>query len=69
MRLAGEECLLMYLETSGAATKLTVAKTTAAGARQNLAYLVPVGKGGRYYVQVAISKPGAGQYTLRWTRR
>jgi hypothetical protein len=54
---------------AAAATKLTVAKTTAAGARQRLAYRVPAGKGGRYYLQVAISKPGAGQYTLRWTRR
>ena len=54
---------------ASAATRLTVAKTTAAGSRQKLAYLVPAGKGGRYYLQVAISRPGSGQYTLRWTRR
>jgi hypothetical protein len=55
---------------AGASIKeLTVARTTAAGAKQRFTYVVPARKGGRYYVQVAISKPGAGAYTLRWTRR
>jgi len=26
------------------------------------------GKGGRYYLQVTIAKPGAGRYTLSWKR-
>jgi hypothetical protein len=49
--------------------KLTVAKTRGAGVKQRLVYVVPAGKGGRYYLQVTISKPGAGAYILRWARR
>jgi hypothetical protein len=48
--------------------KLSVASSTRAGSRQRLAYVVPPGKGGRYYVQVKIARPGAGAYTLGWTK-
>ena len=53
----------------GASSRLEVAKTGAVGAKARLAYLVPAAKGGRYYLQVAIEKPGAGAYTLTWARR
>jgi subtilisin family serine protease len=53
----------------GASSKVDVAKTATAGARARLTYLVPAGKSGRYYLQVAISKPGAASYTLSWARR
>jgi subtilisin family serine protease len=48
--------------------KFSVARSTRVGAIQRLAYVVPVAKGGRYYLQVRIAKPGAGAYTLNWTK-
>lgn len=48
--------------------KLSVASSTRAGAKQRLSYVVPAGKGGRYYLQVKIARPGAGAYTLSWTK-
>jgi subtilisin family serine protease len=48
--------------------KLSVARSTRAGARQRLSYVVPAAKGGRYYLQVKIARPGADSYTLSWTK-
>jgi subtilisin family serine protease len=55
----------------GAANKLEVARSTRVGATQRLSYLVPAGESGRYYLQVTVTRPGAGAYTLSWkkTRR
>jgi hypothetical protein len=52
----------------GASSKFDVARA-AASAKPRLAYVVPAGKGGRYYLQLSIAKPGAGAYTLSWARR
>jgi subtilisin family serine protease len=49
--------------------KLEVASSKPIGAAQRLGYAVPAGKGGRYYVQVKLQRPGGGAYTLRWARR
>jgi subtilisin family serine protease len=48
--------------------KLSVAGSTGAGARQRLSYVVPAAEGGRYYLQVRIVRPGAGAYSLAWTK-
>ena len=52
----------------GASRTLQVARSTVTGARQRLSYAVPAGKGGRYYLQVRIVRPGATGYTLSWRR-
>jgi subtilisin family serine protease len=49
--------------------KLEVATSRRVAAKQRLSYLAPVGKSGRYYLQVAMERPGAGAYTLRWAKR
>jgi subtilisin family serine protease len=49
--------------------RLEVASSRQVGTRQGLGYAVPAGKGGRYYVQVRMQRPGAGAYTLRWAKR
>jgi hypothetical protein len=38
-------------------------------ARERFAYRAPRGRGGWYYIQVKIEKPGSGPYTLRFTKR
>ena len=48
--------------------KLSVASSTRVGARQRLSYVVPAGRAGRYYLQVRIVRPGAGAYTVSWTK-
>jgi subtilisin family serine protease len=48
--------------------KFSVARSMRVGAIQRLSYVVPAAKGGRYYVQVRIAKPGSGAYTLNWTK-
>jgi subtilisin family serine protease len=53
----------------GAVKKLKVASSKRVGAKQRLSYLVAAGKGGRYYLQVTIVRPGAGAYTLSWAKR
>jgi subtilisin family serine protease len=53
----------------GAANKLEVAGSTRFGAKQRLSYLVPAGESGRYYLQVTMTRPGSGAYTLSWTKR
>jgi subtilisin family serine protease len=50
----------------GASRRLAVARSAAQGPRQRIAYAVPRGKGGRYYVQVRVSAPGGGPYSLHW---
>ena len=52
-----------------AVRKLQVASSRLVGANQGLGYVVPAAKGGRYYVQVTLQRPGAGAYTLRWAKR
>jgi serine protease len=51
------------------ARRLSVARASRPGARQRISYAPPAGKGGRYYLQMTITKPGAGRYTLSWTKR
>jgi subtilisin family serine protease len=53
----------------GAANKLEVAHSARVGAKQRLSYLVPADERGRYYLQVTMTRPGAGAYTLSWTKR
>ena len=53
----------------GAASKLEVARSKRVGAKQQLSYLVPPGGSGRYYLQLAMVRAGAGPYTLRWAKR
>lgn len=36
--------------------------------RVRLSYSVPTGGGGSYFVEVRLSQPGSGGYTLRWAR-
>ena len=53
----------------GSASTLEVARSKQVGVKQRLRYFVPAGEGGRYYVQVAMSRPDAGAYTLNWVKR
>jgi hypothetical protein len=39
------------------------------GESQRFGYRVPPRRGGWYYLQVKIVEPGAGGYTLRFTKR
>jgi len=54
---------------SGGSSRLEVARSKRVGAKQRLTYLAPAGEGGRYYVQVTMSRPGSGAYALSWTKR
>ncbi len=47
---------------------LAVARSVRTGARQRVVYTSPPAKGGRYYVEVRIVQPGAGRYSLTWTK-
>jgi subtilisin family serine protease len=38
------------------------------GGRTRLTYSVPTGGGGFYFVELRLSRPGSGAYTLRWSR-
>jgi hypothetical protein len=51
-----------------ASRKLSVARSTLPGARQRVSFTTPLGKGGRYFVEVRIVGPGSGPYTLTWAR-
>jgi len=53
---------------AGSSRKLSVAHAARPGSRQGFSYVPAAGKGGRYYLQVTIAKPGAGRYTLSWKR-
>ena len=53
----------------GAASKLEVARSKQVGEKQRLWYLVPAGESGRYYLQVTMTRPGAGAYILNWAKR
>jgi subtilisin family serine protease len=65
LRLWSPQTRTIFGVSSG---KLSVAHSTGAGARQRLSYLVRAAKGGRYYLQVRIARPGSGAYTLSWTK-
>ena len=51
----------------GARGRLTQAAKP--GDRQRIAYKVPSGKSGRYFLEAKITQPGQGQYTLRFAKR
>jgi len=53
----------------GAASKLEVARSKQVGAKQRLRYSAPAGESGRYYLQVTMTRPGAGAYILNWAKR
>jgi hypothetical protein len=55
--------------TSHPAAGTPVAQSTKAGSQQALAYRVPLGRGGVYYLEVTITAPGAGRYTLGFSKR
>jgi subtilisin family serine protease len=65
LRLWSPQTRTIFGVSSG---KLSVARSSRPGARQRLSYVVPAAKGGRYYLQVRIARPGAGAYTLSWTK-
>jgi serine protease len=46
-----------------------IAESLKPGAQQAFAYRVPRGRGGLYYLEVKITAPGAGRYTLGFTKR
>jgi hypothetical protein len=46
-----------------------VAQSVQRGEAQRFSYRVPARRGGWYYLQVKIVDPGAGGYTLRFTKR
>jgi hypothetical protein len=46
-----------------------VSQSTKSGSQQNLAYRVPRGLGGVYYLEVKITQQGSGRYTLGFTKR
>jgi hypothetical protein len=46
-----------------------VAQSVRRGEAQRFSYRVPARRGGWYYLQVKIAEPGAGGYTLRFTKR
>ena len=46
-----------------------VARSTKPGSSQRLAYKAPRGAGGRYYLEVKITEPGSGLYTLKFSKR
>ena len=53
----------------GVVSKLGVARSKQVGEKQRLRYLVPAGESGRYYLQVTMTRPGAGAYILNWAKR
>ena len=46
-----------------------VVRSTKPGSNQRLAYTVPRGAGGLYYLEVKITEPGSGRYTLKFLKR
>lgn len=50
-------------------SRFRAAQALGAKTEQRLAYRVPKGAGGQYSVEVRIPSPGAGSYTLSWSRR
>ena len=45
-----------------------VSQATKSGSQQNLAYRVPRGRGGVYYLEVKITAQGSGRYTLSFSK-
>jgi hypothetical protein len=46
-----------------------VSESTKSGSQQRLAYRVPRGRGGMYYLEVKITQQGSGRYTLNFAKR
>jgi hypothetical protein len=55
--------------TNLANTNFLVARSPKSGARQRLTFRAPPTRGGLYYIEVKITAPGAGRYTLSFTKR
>lgn len=55
--------------TNLADASLRVAKSAKPGSNQRLAFRAPIGQGGLYYLEVQITAPGSGRYTLEFTKR
>jgi subtilisin family serine protease len=53
---------------SGVSATRALARSTRVGATQRLSYVAPTQNGGRYYVQVSVSRPAAGAYALSWAK-
>jgi hypothetical protein len=48
--------------------RFRAAQSLRPGARQRLAFMAPKGAGGLYFLEVKITAPGAGRYTLSWAK-
>jgi hypothetical protein len=55
--------------TSPASSSYRLAQSTKAGPQQSLAYKVPRGRSGLYFLEVKITAPGSGRYTLGFSKR
>jgi subtilisin family serine protease len=55
--------------TNFADTSLLVVKPSKPSASQALAYRVPRAAGGLYYLEVKVTAPGSGRYTLNFTKK
>jgi hypothetical protein len=55
--------------TNFADTSLLVAKSLKPGASQALAFRAPRARGGLYYLEVKVTAPGSGRYTLNFAKK
>jgi subtilisin family serine protease len=54
--------------TNFADTSLLVAKSVKPGASQRVVFRTPRGRGGLYYLEVKVTQPGSGRYTLSFSK-